>query len=379
MKKTILLLSAVLLSFHALAQGNFTIKGTIKGAEGKMIYLNRGGRLSNDIDSTKIKNGKFSFKGTLDRPFESGTLAVDDRLSMNQSYWQVALEPTTITFKGDAKVSQFADIRGGEAQDQLNKMISGMRPFLEPLMKMNAELYKADSAKRDSLEKIMQGYSKQYSDFVKSYIDKETDSYYATQFLNMEKGRMSFEELKAAFERLTPRVQKYGVDADEIREELATLDKVRPGKLAPDFTANDINGKPFTLSSLRGKVVIIDFWASWCVPCRRSNPHMLELYKKYHDKGLDMVYVADDDRAEDKWHAAVEKDQLIGDGFHHVLRGLKWDDKTHMPVRDGKDLSSLYAIHYLPTKYLIGKDGKIICRINDESKLEAQIQEALSK
>ena len=192
-----------------------------------------------------------------------------------------------------------------------------------------------------------------------------------------EMGEMSYEDIKKVYYGFSERVRLYG-DTEDIEKEIDALAKTQPGATAPDFTANDINGKPFTLSSLKGKVVILDFWASWCVPCRKSNPHMKALYEKYHDKGLDMVYVSDDDGNPEAWKKAVEKDGLTGNGFHHVLRGFKMNRETG--ERDTtNDISEKYAIHFLPTKYLIDREGRIVCKINEgeDEKLDQQLAELL--
>lgn len=257
-----------------------------------------------------------------------------------------------------------------------------MEPFQKPLTELNKQYYAQQTqAGRDSISALMEPYRKQYKDYTDKFMKTRTDSYFATQFLNMSKGNMTYEDVKAIWESYSPDVQKYGVCAQDIKSELEVLAKVRPGKPAPDFTAKDINGKPFTLSSLKGKVVIIDFWASWCVPCRKSNPHMRELYNKYHKKGLDMVYVSDDDSKPERWRKAVEQDQLIGDGFHHVLRGYKVIDPVKYTADKTNDISDKYAIHFLPTKYLIDKKGNIVCKINEgeDAKLDAMIEKLLNE
>ena len=363
------------------AQGNYTISGSIKNAEGKKVYLYSGDRMSMRQDSTVVSNGAFTFKGNLDKPFVSGRIIVGPiSYTSNPVMWEVALEPTQITFQGDYNNPDEAVINGGKTQDELNAMSRELDVFVKPLRQLNDEMNKGGN--RDSLTKLMEPYQKQYAAYSSSFYRERTNSYFATRYLMMHMSRMSYDELKAAWDALDPKVQKYGDSADEIAKELAVLAKVRPGSPAPDFTATDINGKQFTMSSLRGKVVIIDFWASWCGPCRKSNPHMRELYAKFHDRGLDFVFVSDDDSAPDKWRKAVEQDKLIGDGYHHVLRGMKWDRSKGMEGMDHtNDISDKYAIHFLPTKYLIDRKGNIVCKIDEgeDAKLDAQIEKLLAE
>ena len=107
---------------------------------------------------------------------------------------------------------------------------------------------------------------------------------------------------------------------------------------------------------------------------------MRELYAKFHDRGLDFVFVSDDDTSPDKWRKAVEQDQLIGDGYHHVLRGLKWDRSKGMEGMDHtNDISDKYAIHFLPTKYLIDRKGNIVCKIEENTDLEAMIAKLIAE
>ncbi len=378
-----LLMVAATLALTANAQGKYTIKGELQNAEGQKIYLSKGEFGNVETDSTVITNGKFTFKGEIDGPFESASLLIGNQMDYrNAKSWQVAIEPLTIYVSGDANKQDGVTIKGGKVQDELNRMNKEMEVFRAPLMKLN-DAYYAQTTKegKDSVSKLMEPYQKQYAQYTQNYMKTRTDSYFAPQYLVMDMGNMAYEDIKAIWEKFSPEVQKYGMSAKEVKSELETLAKVRPGCPAPDFTANDINGKPFTLSSLKGKVVIIDFWASWCVPCRKSNPHMRELYAKYHKKGLDMVYVSDDDSNPAKWKAAVEKDQLVGDGFHHVLRGLKITDKAKYTFDKTNDISDKYAIHYLPTKYLIDKKGNIVCKINEgeDAKLDAQIEKLLNE
>lgn len=364
------------------AQGKYTINGSLQNADGQKIYLSVGDFGATETDSTVVTNGKFTFQGEIDTPFKSGSLILGSLTDYrNAKMWQVAVEPITITVTGDANQPESVVVNAGKIQEELNRMNQEMEVFEKPLRRLSDAYYAQQTKEgKDSVQALQEPYFKMYREYTKNYMSTHTDSYYATQFLNMDMGNMTYEDIKAIWEKFSPEVQKYGVNAKDVKSELEVLAKVRPGCPAPDFTANDINGKPFTLSSLKGKVVIIDFWASWCGPCRKSNPHMRELYAKYHKKGLDMVYVSDDDSNPAKWKAAVEKDQLIGDGFHHVLRGLKITDPVKYTMDRTNDISDKYAIHYLPTKYLIDKKGNIVCKINEgeDAKLDAQIEQLLN-
>ncbi|MDR2843745.1 MAG: TlpA family protein disulfide reductase [Candidatus Symbiothrix sp.] len=155
-----------------------------------------------------------------------------------------------------------------------------------------------------------------------------------------------------------------------------------PGTKALDFTAVDIHGDTLRLSDFRGKYVLIDFWASWCRPCRAGHPHLLELYAKYKDKGFEIIAIADNDRTPDIWRKAVEDDKV--GVWKHILRGLdveialKGDaNLAHHP----KEISgSKYAVTVLPTKVLVDPDGIISGRYNGNSEgLDEKLEETFGK
>ena len=257
--------------------------------------------------------------------------------------------------------------------DQKNAFLAGMGDVMEKLEQYNKLYYQTSN--RDSVSRLMEPYRKIYLERMTDYVKKYPSTALAANFLCMNTGRMTLEQLKEAYNKLDETARRTSA-GKEIAAEIATLDRVAPGNPAPEIAKNDlVTGKPFALSSLKGKVVLLDFWASWCVPCRKSNPHVKALYEKYRKKGFDVVYVADNDSRPEEALKAIDQDGIRK--YHHVLRGLKTlkDANGKMTGYDkSEDVSEQYAIHFLPTKYLIDRDGNIIGKVTDEE-LDAKLKE----
>lgn len=248
----------------------------------------------------------------------------------------------------------------------------GLGDVMTRMQELSEAYYRTQN--RDSVEALMRPYQETYMQRKAEYMKKYPTTPLAALFLKMDTGNMPYDSLKVAYSRLD-KTAKATSSAKEIANELAVLEKVAPGKPAPEIAKNDIYGKPFKLSSLRGKVVLLDFWASWCVPCRKSNPHVKALFEKYKKNGFDVVYVADNDSNPDHALKAIKQDG-IGQ-YHHVLRGLKEVKNANGEFAGfdkSEDVSEQYAVHFLPTKYLIDREGKIIGVLNDDT-LDAKLKE----
>lgn len=137
------------------------------------------------------------------------------------------------------------------------------------------------------------------------------------------------------------------------------------GAEAPDFTMNQLDGTPLALSELRGKVVLVDFWASWCGPCRRENPNVVAAYKKYKEKGFDVLGVSLD-KNKDRWQAAIEKDGLV---WNHVSDLKGWANSA----------AAKYGVRSIPATFLLDAEGKIIGKNLRGAALEAKLEEVLGK
>ena len=257
--------------------------------------------------------------------------------------------------------------------DQYNAFVAGMGDVMPKLMELNEAYYKSNN--RDSVSKLMEPYRKTLMERQKEYMEKYPSTALTAYLLRMETGRMTLEQMKEAYGKFDATAKETSA-AKEIASEIAVLERVMPGKPAPEIAKNDlVTGKPFALSSLKGKMVLLDFWASWCVPCRKSNPHVKALYEKYRKKGFDVVYVADNDDNPANALKAINEDGIKN--YHHVLRGLitkRGPNGEHMGFDKSQDVSKNYAVHFLPTKFLIDREGNLIGKVDDKT-LDEKLKE----
>jgi peroxiredoxin len=146
---------------------------------------------------------------------------------------------------------------------------------------------------------------------------------------------------------------------------LTSFCQIKKGKPAPEISLTNIEGTTVNLSDLKGKVVLIDFWASWCGPCRANNPRLIKLYKKYHDKGFEIFGVSIDNN-HSNWKEAVKEDQLE---WTQVDDDKGWDAST----------AKVYNVNAIPASFLIDRDG-IMREIDLEGRsLESKIKSLLKK
>lgn len=139
--------------------------------------------------------------------------------------------------------------------------------------------------------------------------------------------------------------------------------QMRPGQTAVELTLPDLNGKMISLSGLKGKVVLIDFWASWCGPCRHNNPKLVKLYNKYHDQGLEIYGISLDEDA-DSWKKAVRHDKLT---WIQVIDDKGWEASS----------STLYGVDMIPSSFLLDRQGVIRTVNADGPELESTVRELL--
>lgn len=351
----------ITLNVHA---QQFTIKGTVTpDAGGQQLFLSyRTAEGTVRKDSAKIVNGMFLFQGRITAPAYAWLY-----FSAGSEEQHFILDPAQMKIHVNA--DKPAIISGSATQSAAATLDSTIAMARAATKALSAEFDSAQSAYEtavdnkapdhilDSLNEVMSSiheqlglYNNKAQDLTLQFVAAHPDSYLSIMKLQTFINVLSPDSLQHLYNGLSSSLKEsaYG---RAVSKDIQRLTASATGHPAPDFRAVDINNKPLRLAAFKGTYVLLDFWASWCVPCREANPHLITVYNKYKNKGFTIIGVADDNRNPKAWHKAVEKDQ-IGIWFH-VLRGPE-------------DLNARFGIQSLPAKVLIDRNGVIIGRYNSE-------------
>lgn len=385
-QKIILLagLTAMFCACNPKLAGHFSVSGKISDADGQEIYLYRisNNRSATMIDTAVIGNGRFIFEGIQKTPVGATLMMGDPRNWENKTRVELFVEPGEIVVSG-LMVSDFsnATIAGSPTTDEQKAYEHSLKPLTEEISRLH-ESIKANPDNAvlcDSLENRLEVAYKSMQQISIDFVRNNGKSFVAPSVLAELQGNLDYATMKELYDALAPEVQ---AEAAGTKKEIDALEAVMPGKPAPDLINKNPEGKEIKLSDLKGKVVLVDFWATWCGPCVASLPHIQELYNKYHDKGFEVFCVADNDSSEDEWKNFIAGSKVGMQNYHHILRGLKTltDENGEFVGFDrSNDQSDKYAVYYLPTKYLIAADGTIIGKIGNDEQLDSALAEIFAE
>lgn len=335
----------------------YRINGKIEGATPGWIVLSR--VVDNDlvaIDSVDSQDGSLSFTGTIDMP-EAYFL----ELKTDQKYIRFFVEPGDIDVSGNADNPQF---EGGEMQKVYESFGEGTDKFDGERNALYEEFKAAtDAQDAQRVEQIrndaMQIDENQHAftvDFIKSNSGNVVGPYIVVN--NMY--QFELDELKDFRSSFSPEIvaSKYVTMIDE---QIQKLESVAIGQQAPVFSQNDTVGNPVSLDQFRGKYLLIDFWASWCSPCRMENPNVVAAYQKFNDKGFEILGVSLDQH-KGRWLDAIAADNLT---WTQVSDLKGWQNEA----------SNQYGVSSIPANFLLDPEGVIIAKDLREAALHEKLEE----
>ncbi|WP_421920543.1 redoxin domain-containing protein [Marinifilum sp.] len=363
MKKLFVALAAIGLFFASCEQEpKYKLTGKITGqAEGK-VYLSK--VQDNDlvkVDSAQLQEGAFEFAGSVTSP-ELFFIQLDGKKETIQFF----IENSNIDIKADVEKLQEAVITGSAEQAVYDGYVKSQKPFAEKNNTLRREFMAArganDKAKMDSIRSAASEMQAEAEAAIDEFLTSNANSIASGYVKYRMTGNMKLEKMEEMYNALPENV-KASVYGNLIKDKIDLQKSVAIGKPAPDFTLNTPEETPFSLSSLKGKVVVIDFWASWCGPCRAENPHMVELYKEVNEKGVEFLGVSLDDN-KDNWLKAIEADGLI---WKHVSDLKGWNSKA----------SRMYGVTGIPATVLLDQNGVIVAKNLRSADLKVEIEKLL--
>lgn len=305
----------------------YVIEGQIADVAEGMMYLKKyENKTFVDVDSATIVGGKFKFEGVAPEALAHGLTTI--KSSTRPMVFFLDNDAMTITMNESGKEITIA---GSPANDIYLK---------------NANLTRNKDFDLDNL------LATHPASPVAAYFVVKDFAY-----------KLDLEAMKAVRAKFDASLDGTSY-IQQIESMIARMEKVQVGSLAPDFTLPDAEGNPVSLSSFRGKYVLVDFWASWCPDCRKENPNIVSAWEKYKNKNFEVLGVSLD-RNRDQWLAAIEKDKLT---WTHVSDLKFWSS----------DAAVLYCIRWIPMSFLIDPDGMIVAIGLEGEALHDKLEELLN-
>jgi peroxiredoxin len=371
------LLFVLMLPLSVLAQEGkeFKIKGKLKTDKviNKVMISYRLADKSVS-DSVLVKDGEFSYSGKIPEPtlvslnfWSDAVLVQQEKFSLKNYNRFVFVEPGTIEIKAKDSI-QNLKITGSTANNDYEALMALEKPYNEQLNVLYTSYNEAAKAKDTARIKILETQVDSVDalikeQVVKGFVIKNPKSPIALWGAKQYAGYDIDPEKAGALYDLLPASVKLYPSAVAFKDRIEIARKTGLGQMAMEFTQNDTLGNPVSLSSFRGKYVLVDFWASWCGPCRRENPNVVKVFNEYKDKNFTILSVSlDRPNAKDKWLKAIHDDQLT---WTHVSDLNYWDNAV----------AKQYGIQAIPQNILIDPKGKIIAKNLRGEDLERKLNE----
>ena len=347
----------------------YTLKGTITGEpeNGTQIFLKTTDSINQlvDIDTATVENGLFSFSGNQAEP-KMHYIFVDKA----RGNVPVIVENGSIEIEFQKDSIDRAKLKGTAQNEFFMDFLTESRKLSQRARSMQNDMRMAaqqqDTATVTALREEFIEFQEDAKNFNINYVKDHPDAFISVLIVGnlLATKALPVDEIKTMFEGLTPEMQATE-PGKKVGEQLENLKSTEVGSVAPDFSAPTPNGDVLALSDVtsNAKLTLVDFWAAWCRPCRAENPNIVSVYKKYHDKGFDVLGVSLDNKAE-HWTNAIESD------------GLEWNHISNLQ-RFQDPIARLYNINAIPAAFLLDENGVIVARDLRGPALEQKVAEIL--
>ena len=366
MRKLLLLAIFGVFVFSSCQKGagdSYTLQGHLLHFSDSVLYLTHQEGNIPLFDTLLVKNGEFTYTGKIQNPTFAQIVTADQ-----SNGFPLILEPGTIKIDGDADSMSVGKISvsGTPNNDDLNDFMEMQRPFMQSTMQLQSEYMQAkmknDTATISRLENTMDSLQNAITAKMKGFVQAHPKSLVSGMALQGMMNTVSTAELETLYNGLDTSIQ-HGEFGMLIKSKIDADKKTSIGMVAPNFTMDDTAGNPVSLASFRGKYVLLDFWASWCGPCRAENPNVVKAYNEFKDKNFTILSVSlDRDKA--SWEKAIADDHLT---WNHVSDLQYWDNAA----------AKLYGVQAIPANFLLGPDGKIIAKDLRGDKLEQELSSVI--
>ena len=346
---------------------NVKAEGVFNGLRA-YLKTNTNPRSVKTTDTAIVSNGSFSFRGKING-VEMRTLTIDGLNGQTN----IVLEPGKIQvtiYKDSIFSSTSVGTPNNDVFDDYKKqykkqynVISSLRDSILKLAN-NPIILKQLKIKMKSQKILLKNFG---FNFIKTYPDSD----FSLTLLNSALGQKGFDIdlAKEAYDKINISIKTKTVENQIISNQIKTkLNKakktelVKIGEKVPAFSGPNSKGILLDLNKIKGKVTIIDFWASWCKPCRIENPNLVNLYDKYHDNGLEIISISLDSETQRlAWIKAIKKDQL---NWFNISNLKSWNDP----------IAQLYGVNSIPATFIIDQDGVLIDKQLRGSQLDERIR-----